>query len=444
MGEETRREEPLHAGSAAADASLGRPAVSGVTPVLRPPPSKSDAHRALTLAAIFGAPAPVLDAEALPGDVKVLQSGLAALTSGPERTIDCADAGAPFRILLALSALIPGRTRFTGLPRLAERPHAPLLASLQEALGPHGLSLEGGAFPRVTGCTRRPTALQFRCDAAQSSQYATALLLAAAAHLASSDAAPLHLAPAGAAARAASVSLQGPVASEGYLALTRRWLERAGFSVAARGGTFELSASADGLHPPAVPIPGDWSSLGYLLLISWPTQAWVAEVGDPAEHPDGAVLDIFEQVGLSLTREGERARLTGELHGGLDASARGMPDAMLTLAALACVLPGPSTFRELGVLRHKESDRVEAMSALVQAAGGRSELEGDTLRVLPPPRVAPLRLDSRGDHRVAMSAATLAALAGVPLRLSGAHHVQKSFPTFWRELSRAGVTFELE
>jgi 3-phosphoshikimate 1-carboxyvinyltransferase len=179
------------------------------------------------------------------------------------------------------------------------------------------------------------------------------------------------------------------------------------------------------------------------LLISNATHVPVASVGDPALHPDGAILDAFAQVGLTLARTGELATLQGELAGALDVSARGMPDSMLTLAALACVLDAPSTFRELGILRHKESDRVASMQALVQAASGRTELHGETLRVLPPRNVAPLVLDSAGDHRLAMSAATLAVLAGVPLRLSGADCVEKSFPTFFRELELAGVTFEL-
>lgn len=47
--------------------------------------------------------------------------------------------------------------------------------------------------------------------------------------------------------------------------------------------------------------------------------------------------------------------------------------------------------------------------------------------------------DSRGDHRLAMAAGALAAIARVPLTLRGADCVKKSFPGFWRELARCGI-----
>ncbi|MFT3841064.1 MAG: 3-phosphoshikimate 1-carboxyvinyltransferase [Myxococcaceae bacterium] len=379
---------------------------------LTPPISKSDAHRALVLRWLFNEPTDLGNSP--PRDVVVLQRGLEQLRTNADRTIDCHDAGAPFRILVALAALTLGTTRFTGTPRLAQRPHAPLYSALGS------IELGENGFPIVHGA-HRPRDLRFTCTASDSSQYATALLLASAAHLLRDR------------ANTAEVVIEGQVASAGYLALTIRWLEDAGF-------TFTNSRlTAVTPHAPTRPIPGDWSSLGYLLLIAHATGHQVASVGDPALHPDGAILGAFAQAGLRL----DNATLSGKPSGHLDVSANAMPDAMLTLAALACVLPGPSTFRDLGILRHKESDRVESLRALVTAAGGRTELHGDTLQLLPPKAVQPLQLHSRDDHRLAMSAATLAALAHVPLHLSGADCVEKSFPTFFRELRRAGVTFEL-
>jgi 3-phosphoshikimate 1-carboxyvinyltransferase len=379
---------------------------------LTPPISKSDAHRALVLRWLFDQPTPIGDAP--PRDVVVLQRGLEALRAPGPRTIDCHDAGAPFRVLVALASLQPGVTRFTGAPRLAQRPHGPLFA----ALG--GITLDAQGFPTVEG-RALPRDVRFRCSAAESSQFATALLLASAAHLIRDP------------ANTAEVHIDGEVASAGYLQLTLRWLEDAGFAFSGR------AVRAVTPHAPTRPIPGDWSSLGYLLLIAHATGNQVALVGDPALHPDGAILGAFATAGLHLNHD----TLTGTPTGCLDVSATAMPDSMLTLAALACVLPAPSTFRDLAILRHKESDRVASMQHLVHAAGGRTELEGDTLQLLPPKTVTPLELHSRDDHRLAMSAATLAALAHVPLRLSGADCVEKSFPTFFRELRRAGVTFEL-
>ncbi|HSP80319.1 MAG TPA: 3-phosphoshikimate 1-carboxyvinyltransferase, partial [Myxococcaceae bacterium] len=77
----------------------------------------------------------------------------------------------------------------------------------------------------------------------------------------------------------------------------------------------------------------------------------------------------------------------------------------------------------------------------VDAFGGTTALEGETLIITPPTESPPssFEMDSRGDHRLAMVAATLSVLSGVPLRLTGPECVEKSFPGFWRQLERAGA-----
>jgi 3-phosphoshikimate 1-carboxyvinyltransferase len=104
------------------------------------------------------------------------------------------------------------------------------------------------------------------------------------------------------------------------------------------------------------------------------------------------------------------------------------------------VLPGPSTLTHVGILKHKESDRLEGIREMVAAAGGSTALDGEVLTLTPPEVVRPFSLSTRSDHRMAMSAATLAVLARVSVQLDDAACVSKSFPGFWRELERVGVS----
>jgi 3-phosphoshikimate 1-carboxyvinyltransferase len=133
-------------------------------------------------------------------------------------------------------------------------------------------------------------------------------------------------------------------------------------------------------------------------------------------------------------------RVEGQARNGLVASGKECPDLLPTLAALACVLPRPSTLTDVGILRLKESDRLEGIQKLVAAYGGTTRLEGETLTLSPPAAPpAHFAMDSRGDHRLAMVSATLAVLSGARLSLTGPECVEKSFPGFWRQLERAGV-----
>ncbi|HEX5749208.1 MAG TPA: 3-phosphoshikimate 1-carboxyvinyltransferase [Archangium sp.] len=409
---------------------------SQLTPaVLTPPISKSDAQRALVLAHLTGAwPLPVLQEEPehyLPADVHVLTRGINTLRQPPGtvRDVDCADGGAPFRIFVTQAAVTPGtHVRVTGTPRLGERPHGPLFESLREALGPSGLVLkEGTPWPveiQAPGKTGEPV---FRVPGAQSSQYASSLLLGCAA---------LYLRE----RRPWRVEIIGPLTSAGYLELTVSWLRRFGFTVQVREGRFEVTDYRAPERTPAM--PGDWSSLGYLLLISWRTGGSVERADLDSAHPDQALVRLVERAGLkAVPGEGPNTlRMTGTARDGLVASGTECPDLLPTLAALALVLPRPSTLTDVGVLRLKESDRLEGIRTLVSAFGGTTHLEGETLTIHPPNSHPPrFSMDSKGDHRLAMVAATLSVLSGVPLSLTGPECVEKSFPGFWRQLERTGV-----
>jgi 3-phosphoshikimate 1-carboxyvinyltransferase len=381
--------------------------------ILTPPLSKSDAQRALILARILGAPDP-LPKEDLPSDVQVLRTGLDVLAAGGSE-IQCRDGGAPFRFLLTQAAVTPGaHVKLSGTARLAERPHAALFEALQPAAvrGSGTLLAEVRAFD--------PLPESFTVSSDQSSQFASSLLLGAASISHRTQ-------------RACSVRVEGARVSDGYLQMTVRWLRAAGFDVR---GDSELVVKWVG-EQPLPEIPGDWSSIGYLLLVAWSCDARVARLSDPALHPDGAIVAALSSVGLTVRDDG---RVIGALHGYLDVSARRFPDSIPTLAALACLLPEPSRFTDCGILRGKESDRVQGITALAEAAGATVQLDDDTLVLTPPKQVRPLKLDSRDDHRIAMAAGALAAMAHVPLRLRGIDCVKKSFPGFWRELAFAGAS----
>ncbi|MCL2013287.1 MAG: 3-phosphoshikimate 1-carboxyvinyltransferase [Cystobacterineae bacterium] len=400
---------------------------------LHPPLSKSDAQRAMVVSAIWGLPSPVPEAgaeghEDLPGDVQVMAKGLQALASGQTKLyIDCRDGGAPFRFLLTQAALLPGvEVEFVGSARLGERPHEALLCALEQNLGPAGLCVQRGKpWPLCLHTPPAlPKALHVEVEAQASSQFASSLLLGAS-RVARSSSQP------------SSVLLRGPLASPGYWDMTRKWLECSGFSVWEENRRTWVTPKAVPQQLP--PIPGDWSSLGYLLLLSWASQNPVAGLSLGQGHPDEALWWHLQNLGLETTCQQGLAYVSGQPQGGLKVSALECPDAVLGLVALACMLKEPSRFEDIAVLRLKESDRVEASREMAEAFGATFVLEGDSFMVKPGPLVQSFELDAKEDHRAAMSAATLAAMSGVPLKLWGPTCVDKSFPAFWRQLENAGA-----
>ncbi len=401
---------------------------------LAPPLSKSDAQRSLALAHALGRPelrSFMTEARphALSEDVHVLAHALETLREGRfPADIDCKDGGAPFRLALTQAAITKDvDVSFHGGARLGERPHASLFAAIEDALGPAGLTFElGSPWPirvRGEGRTSEP---RFRVSGKESSQYASSLLLGAAC-LAFRE------------RRTWTVELTSEVASRGYLAMTIDWMGRAGLVVEERAHEIHVSYSESARPSPKV--PGDWSSLGYLLVAAWKTGSVVENVDESADHPDRTIIENLRAVGLTVETVNGGTRVTGVPKKGLVATAEECPDAILTLAALAMVLPAPSRFDDVAILRVKESDRLAGVEALVAAAGGTTKHEGDSLVVTPPsaPRKT-LVVDTQRDHRMAMAATTLALLLEGSVELSQAKCVEKSFPDFFAQIRKAGVT----
>lgn len=390
--------------------------------ILRPPPSKSDAQRALVLADLLGIPfdsvLPLSDD--LPRDVKTVRKGLEALRSA-ESWIDCRDGGAPFRFLLAQACVLPSRVvTFTGSARLGERPHAPLLESLRA--GVPGLVLEEGTpWPLVVRTPAAITARRFEVSGVESSQFASALLLAAA-RLVVADRRPME------------VAVLGTLTSAGYLSMTREWLTRGGFVVSDVAGAIRVEAGRAATH---LEVPGDWSSLTYLLTMAWRSGASVEGVDFSAEHPDKRFVSHLESVGLTVER-GPLVKVGGWPKAGFVVDASECPDAVPTLAVMAPFLPAPSVFTNCRILKAKESDRLASIRDLLGSASVATRLEGETLTVLPG-KIRRCEFNAQDDHRMAMSAALLGWIGGARIAIEGRSSVAKSFPGFWREAEKVGL-----
>lgn len=397
--------------------------------VLTPPPSKSDAQRALVLRRARGCSLEdAADERMLPGDVRVLRRGLARLENAvkDEVEIDCEDGGAPFRILLGQAAVLPeANVRFLGSARLGDRPHEPLLTALHKSLSTGGFHLDRGApWPMRVRGARRCSEARFRISSLESSQYATSLLLAMAWLVAREG-------------RMWTLDLDGPIASRGYLDLTLDWLTRFGYDLCVEGARVEMRK---GELPSCLPdVPGDWSSLAYLLILAHSTGSQVRGFDPRAFHPDREIVRVLHDSGLTLMSDDEGTRVHGTFRAGLKVSGAVCPDLLPTAAALACVLPDVSVLSDVSVLRHKESDRLQGIESLVALGGGRTLREGDQLLITPGTARGEMRFDPRGDHRLAMSAAVLSVLQRRPLVLQDPSCVAKSFPGFWRELEKLGV-----
>jgi 3-phosphoshikimate 1-carboxyvinyltransferase len=116
---------------------------------------------------------------------------------------------------------------------------------------------------------------------------------------------------------------------------------------------------------------------------------------------------------------------------------------------IACVLAvragGETTIRDAEELRVKESDRVATMVQVLRAFGvDCDELpDGLVVRGKEGP-LEPAHVNSRGDHRIAMTSAILALHGRGPTRIDDCECIATSFPKFVGTLRALGARVDVE
>lgn len=105
-------------------------------------------------------------------------------------------------------------------------------------------------------------------------------------------------------------------------------------------------------------------------------------------------------------------------------------DEVPILAALGLFAKSPSKFTGLGELRHKETDRLEAIYSELSKLGGKIDLKGDSITIYPS-KLKRARVKDYGDHRMAMTLSILANNIEEGIYLEGGESVSVSFPNFY-------------
>lgn len=374
---------------------------------ITPPPSKSQAHRALIAAALAGGGSRIENL-ADSQDIQATSRCLAALCapSSGLPLLDCGESGSTLRFLIPLSLVLRGGGRFTGRGRLMERPQEPYFRLFEEKHVCY--SLEAGVLT-VRGAL--PSG-RYALPGNVSSQFITGLLYALPLLEGDSD-----------------ILLTTPLESGGYVDMTLDVLERFGVRAVPNGSCAFHVPGGQTYLPHDMAIESDYSQAAF----------WYAARG-LGSQVELQGLNPFSVQGDRCIVE-DSASLCGP--GAVELDVSQCPDLVPPLAVQAALRPGQTT-RIVGAarLRMKESDRLSAVTQVLNALGSRVEEHPDSLTILGVDTLAGgVAVDSHNDHRIAMMAAVATTRAAAPVTIRGAESVRKSYPNFWEDYQRLGGMF---
>ena len=124
----------------------------------------------------------------------------------------------------------------------------------------------------------------------------------------------------------------------------------------------------------------------------------------------------------------------GTIDGGLTAA---LIDEIPVLAVLGAATEEGLTVKDAGELRIKETDRIKAVVDNLRRMGVNAEESPDGMFIPGRQKFRAARIDSFGDHRIAMAFAVAGLAADGETVIEEAEAASISFPEFWDTLARA-------
>lgn len=199
-----------------------------------------------------------------------------------------------------------------------------------------------------------------------------------------------------------------------------------------------------------VDVPGDISSAAYLIAAAALIEGSLLEIVNVGLNPSRVgFLSVVKSSGLTINCEVQReqcnepvgvvrvegsraAKESTDTPWTIDGDRiAGLIDELPLLAVIGSQLNGGIEIRNAGELRVKESDRIAATVAGLRAMGADAEEFDDGLRVGGRRCLRGAQIDSRGDHRIAMSFAVAGLFAEGDTEIEDAECVSVSFPEFF-------------
>ena len=351
----------------------------------------------------------------------VLIEGNGSALMQPEKSLDAGNSGTTARIIMGILAGQKFTTRLKGDSSLSSRPMDRVIEPLKEmgaSFAGQGnrlpLNITGGLLEGIEYTTKQASA-----------QVKSAILLAGLyAH--------------------GRTTVSEPYLSRNH---TELLLKQFGAELDLDGHGITLEGPAD-LQGSLVRVPGDISSAAFFMVAAAITPGSEVNLLNVGINPTRTgIIDVLKMMGADITVSQE-SRWGHELvadikicgHGllkGIEIEGSLIPrviDEIPVLTVAATVAAGETIIRDAKELRVKETDRIAAMVRQLRKMGATLQETEDGMIIIGGASLKGSKVDSEGDHRVAMSLVVAGLIAEGDTSVYGAEALNVSYPRFISDL----------
>ena len=355
--------------------------------------------------------------------VLVFGNGMHGLKE-PDGVLDCGNSGTTTRLLSGLLSAQPFCVTLTGDESIRKRPMKRIITPLSQMGASIKSVNDNGCAPLfIEG--QRLHGISYQSPVA-SAQVKSAVLLA-------------------------GLYAEGETRlTEPYLSRNHSELMLAHFGADVRTeGTTAVLRPARELLGQKISVPGDISSAAFFIaaaLMVTGSELLIRNVGiNPTR--DG-ILTVCRSMGADIeilnpsAGSGEPVADLLVRHSSLHGTEIGgaviptLIDELPVIAAMACLADGKTVIRDAAELKVKESNRIAVMTEGLSAMGARVEETADGMIIHGGSPLHGAVIDSRKDHRIAMTFAVTALAASGQTEILDADCVSISYPGFYGDLKR--------
>jgi len=403
---------------------------SKVSGTVSAPPSKSMAQRAIAAALLANGTSRITlgtHAEDIEASIRIVKALGAKVSPESDNTIivvggfspiteeiDCGEAGLSMRMFSSIAALSSKKLRLIGRGSLETRP----MKAVEEFLLGLGakVSLNGDLPPITIQGPIKPGKISI--DGSLSSQFLTGLLLA------------LPTLPGDSELEVRNLK------SKPYVEMTLELIAAFGVEVEYNSDLSRFSIPGNQKYlPREYIVEGDWSGASFLAVAGATAgEVTIENLRTDSKQADRKIVDAILAFGALLTSKETALQIKKSAAKAFTFDATECPDLFPPLVALAANAKGISSIKGVHRLKHKESDRENALKVEFQKLGINIVTEDDSLLVTGGP-ISGGKVFSHHDHRIAMALAGAGLNASGPVEIEHPECVAKSYPDFYKDLN---------